>query len=68
MEMGSIFPPGNEGCSKRKFGEAVDSSLILTKIVKIRCKTLIVFKERDLVLSRTKHGTSRHGTLVQYTS
>ena len=40
-------------CSLRKFGEAVDSSLLLTKIVKIRCKTLIVFNERDLLLSRT---------------
>ena len=40
-------------CSLRKFGEAVDSSLLLTKIVKIRCKTLIAFTERDLLLSRT---------------
>ena len=32
--------------SLRKFGEAVESSLLLTKIVKIRCKTLIVFNER----------------------
>ena len=40
-------------CSLRKFGEAIDSSLLLTKIVRIRCKTLIVFNERDLLLSKT---------------
>ena len=40
-------------CSLGKFGEAVDSSLLLTKIVKIRCKTLIAFTERDLLFSRT---------------
>ena len=40
-------------CPLRKFGEAVDSSLLLTKIVKIRCKTLTVFNERDLLLNRT---------------
>ena len=40
-------------CSLRKFGEAVDSSLLLTKIVRIRCKTLIVFNGRDLLLSKT---------------
>ena len=40
-------------CSLRKFGEAVDSPLLLTKIVRIRCKTLIVFNGRDLLLSET---------------
>ena len=40
-------------CSLRKFGEAVDSSLLLTKIVRIRCKTLIVINDRDLLLSKT---------------
>ena len=40
-------------CSLRKFGEAVDSPLLLTKIVRIRCKTLIVFNGRDLLLSQT---------------
>ena len=38
-------------CFLRKFGEAVDNSLLLTKIVRIRCKTLTVFNERDLLLS-----------------
>ena len=41
-------------CSLRKFGEAVDSSLLLTKIVRIRCKTLIVFNGRDLLLSKSR--------------
>ena len=36
-----------------KIGEAVDSSLLLTQIVRIRCKTLIVFNGRDLLLSKT---------------
>ena len=40
-------------CSLWKFGEAVDSPLLLTKIVRIRCKTLIVFNGRDLLLSKT---------------
>ena len=40
-------------CSLRKFGEAVNNFLLLTKIVIIRCKTLIVFNERDLPLSKT---------------
>ena len=50
-------------CSLRKFGEAVNNSLLLTKIVRIRCKTLIVFnaprlktavrqKTRSLIASR----------------
>ena len=36
-----------------KIGEAVDSSLLLTQIVRVRCKTLIVFNGRDLLLSKT---------------
>ena len=32
--------------------EKLDISLLLTKIVKIRCKTLIIFNERDLLLGR----------------
>ena len=40
-------------CSLRKSGEAVDSSLLLTQIFRIRCKTLIVFNGRDLLLSKT---------------
>ena len=44
-------------CSLRKFGEAVDNSLLLTKIVRIRCKTLIerlTFKQDLLFFLKDK--------------